>query len=57
MDIVLHEHFAPNILDCDKDDMDTSVLMKSLMLGSMPSCWILVNTLLFKLEHIDHLNN
>lgn len=28
MDVVLHEHFATNILDCHKDVMDTSTYEK-----------------------------
>jgi hypothetical protein len=28
MDIVLHEQFATNILDCDKEDMDPSTYEK-----------------------------
>jgi hypothetical protein len=28
MDIVLHEHFITNVLDCDKADIDTSTYEK-----------------------------
>ena len=51
MDVILNEHFARNVLDCEKDEMDNRTYEKF-------NTWIhallldLVNILLYKLEHI-----